>query len=169
MLRAPIPSPPYAGGCLCGRVRYLLRARPLAINACHCADCKKVSGTTHAVHLHADRATFELAGETHTYVRRGDSGRELEMVRCAACGVRLLQTPCASPSLLLIAAGTLDEPSWVVPTSHIWAERAAPDFPFEKDALVLRGQPADRRQLWNHFQLLYPEQGPDPSGAQAHW
>jgi hypothetical protein len=109
------------------------------------------------VHLHADPGALELSGEMQTYIRRGDSGRELEMLRCAACGVRLLQAPRATQSLLLIAAGTLDDPSWVVPTSHIWAERAAPDFPFEKDALVLRGQPPDRRQLWDHFQRLYPE------------
>ncbi len=41
--RPPIPKPPYTGGCLCRAVRYELFARPLAVNACHCNDCKKTS------------------------------------------------------------------------------------------------------------------------------
>ena len=56
--RPPIPNPPYTGGCLCGAVRYTLSAWPLAVNACHCNDCKKTSGATNVLMLIADAAAF---------------------------------------------------------------------------------------------------------------
>ena len=53
--RQPIArSPPYHGGCLCGAVRYRLEARPLAINACHCNDCRKLTGAANLLMLMAD-------------------------------------------------------------------------------------------------------------------
>jgi len=42
--RPTYPPLPYRGGCLCGAVRYRLEARPLAIDACHCNDCRKLTG-----------------------------------------------------------------------------------------------------------------------------
>jgi hypothetical protein len=131
-------------------------SRPLAINACHCMDCKKLSGATHLLVLHAERASLSLEGETATFVRRADSGREIDVVRCANCGVRLFNLPRSAPQLAFVAAGTLDDPSWALPTSHIYADRAAPSFVFESDALVLPGSPADRQLLWDHFRAIYP-------------
>jgi hypothetical protein len=51
MTRPAIPDPPYTGGCLCGAVRWRLDQRPLAVNACHCMDCKKTTGATNVVML----------------------------------------------------------------------------------------------------------------------
>ena len=56
--RPPIPDPPYTGSCLCGAVRYTLTARPLAMNACHCDDCKKTSGGTNLLVLIASSEDF---------------------------------------------------------------------------------------------------------------
>jgi len=55
----------------------------------------------------------------------------------------------------MVAAGTLDDPSWVVPTSHIWTSRAMPC------ALIPPGVPswefgADRRDLLAAFEKAYP-------------
>ena len=54
--RPPVPAPPLKGGCLCGAARYRLTVRPLAINACHCTDCKRLSGVDAAILLHMPRA-----------------------------------------------------------------------------------------------------------------
>ncbi|NWH08369.1 MAG: GFA family protein, partial [Alphaproteobacteria bacterium] len=114
--RPPIPSPPYEGGCLCGKARYRLLARPLAVNACHCTDCKKLTGATNLLMLIAQAGAFAPGGGALArYRKRADSGREIDIVRCAACGTRLWHEPLASPEYVFIAAGTLDDPSWVVP------------------------------------------------------
>jgi hypothetical protein len=57
--RPPIPNPPYTGGCLCGALRWRLEERPLAINACHCIDCKKLTGATNLLMLVAKRFSFD--------------------------------------------------------------------------------------------------------------
>ena len=55
----------------------------------------------------------------------------------------------------MVAAGTLDDPSWVVPTTHIWTSRAMPS------ALIPPGVPswekgADRLELLAAFEKAYP-------------
>ncbi len=88
--RPPIPAPPLKGGCLCGAARYRLTVRPLAINACHCTDCKRLSGVDAAVLLHLPREAVVLdEGATARFRKTADSGREIDIVRCAACGSHL--------------------------------------------------------------------------------
>ncbi len=55
-----------------------------------------------------------------------------------------------------VAAGTLDDAAWAIPTSHIWAERGNGAMPPADDALVIEGPPADRQALWDRFARLYP-------------
>lgn len=154
--RPPIPDPPYTGACLCGAVHWRLEARPLAVNACHCNDCKKLSGGTNLLVLIAQRDKFRGEGPVERYRKRADSGREADVVRCAHCGTRLWHEPLTAPNVVLIAAGTLDDPSWVVPASHIWIERASPGVVMQDDALKVEGQPADRAAQLDAFARLYP-------------
>jgi hypothetical protein len=157
--RPSIPEPPYEGGCLCGAVRWRLRARPIGINACHCDDCKKLTGATHLLMLLADRESFHTDDGTEIYCKRADSGREIDIHRCAECGTRLWHEPLSSPGLVFIAAGTLDDTSWAVPTSHIWTERVSPGVTLHEDAVHVQGQPAERKVLMDAFARLYPEDG----------
>jgi hypothetical protein len=156
MNRLSIPAPPHRGGCLCGVARYRLDAGPLGINACHCDDCKKLSGATSILMLLAAREAFvHEQGEVSRYRKRADSGREIDIVRCAQCGVRLWHEPLSSPHLVFVAAGTLDQSSWAIPASHIWAGKAAPGMRFEEDAIVVEGQPASRQTLMDAFAQIY--------------
>lgn len=155
--RPPVPPPPHRGACLCGAVRWQLNARPLGINACHCTDCQKMTGATNLLMLLAYSEGFSHEGETARYRKRADSGREIDIVRCANCATRLWHEPQSSPEYVFIAAGTLDDPSWAVPATHIWAARAGANAHFEPDALVIDGQPETRQQLFDAFSKLYPE------------
>ena len=156
MARLPIPAAPYRGGCLCGAARYRLDARPLGVNACHCNDCKKLSGATNIVTLLASSKAFRHEhGDVTRFRKRADSGREIDIVRCKSCGVRLWHEPLSSPEYVFIAAGTLDDPAWAVPASHIWIEKAAPNVTFENDALTLKGQPPSRDVLVKAFSKIY--------------
>lgn len=94
-------------------------------------------------------------GDFVRFRKTADSGRHIDIARCAACGTRLWHEPLAAPELVFVAAGTLDDSSWAVPTSHIWTSRAASDFPFETDALVYPFAPGDRQTLWDNFTKLY--------------
>jgi hypothetical protein len=153
--RPPIPDPPYTGSCLCGEVRWRLSARPLAINACHCMDCKKTTGATNVVMLIAKSEAFSSTGKTDTYRKKADSGREMDIHRCAKCGCRMFHHNLASSALVFITAGTLDDSSWAVPTSHIWVEKISPGVQIHEDAIQVVGQPADRQVLMDAFDKVY--------------
>ncbi|MET0182592.1 MAG: GFA family protein [Caulobacterales bacterium] len=152
MPRAPIPNPPYRGGCLCGAVRYRIDAKPRALNACHCMDCKKLSGATHIVMAIVDTDAFaHEAGELVRWRKTADSGREVDIVRCAQCGVRLWHEPLANPEFRFVAMGTLDDPSWTEPTSHIWLSRVSPGVYVHEDAYQADVQPLSRQVLIDAF------------------
>jgi len=144
----PIPPSPHRGGCLCGAVRYRYDAAPLAVVACHCRDCQKLTGATNLLTIYADRSAFHHEqGELARYTKRADSGREADYSRCANCGVRVWHEPRNAPQWVFIAAGTLDDPSWAVPAAHIWVSRAAPSAHIPPGVATWAQGPADRSEL----------------------
>ena len=54
------PSPPYAGGCLCGALRFSVHAEPLTIYACHCTDCQRRTGSAFALSMVVPRSAMRL-------------------------------------------------------------------------------------------------------------
>lgn len=154
--RSPVPELPITGGCHCGAVRYAIRARPKAVNACHCDDCKRLSGATFGLYLHVPKDGLEIASGTFDVFRRkGGSGHMIPIERCKDCGTRMWHLPEAAPDLVILCAGTLDDPSWAVPTSHIFVEEAAPDAVAATDALVIEAFNSTRQALWDHFDAIY--------------
>ncbi len=157
--RPPIPDPPYHGGCLCGAVRFSLEARPVGINACHCDDCRKLTGAANLLMVIGPRDAFRhVQGEVARWRKTADSGRQIDLVRCAACGTRMWHEPLSAPALVYIAAGTFDHSDWAVPTSHMYIGKAAANIRVEDDAVHLPEQPPDRQTLMDAFSRLYPSQ-----------
>lgn len=137
-------------------MRYSYDAAPLATVACHCRDCQKLTGATNLLTIYADRAAFHHEqGELARYRKRADSGREADFVRCATCGTRLWHEPLAAPQYVFIAAGSLDDPSWVVPAAHIWTSRAAPSALIPDGVYVCEQGPRDRAELIAAFNAAY--------------
>ena len=156
LARPPIPSLPLEGGCHCGAVRYAITARPKCVNACHCGDCKRLAGAPFGLYLHVPKDGLEiLSGRFDTFRRKGGSGNMIPIKRCAACGTRMWHLPEAAPDLVILCAGTLDDPSWAVPTSHIFVEEAAPDAVAAQDALVIEAFNSTRPALWARFDEVY--------------
>ena len=102
----------------------------MAINACHCDDCRKLTGAANLLMVigprDADSARKE--GDVVRWRKTADSGRQIDIVRCAACGTRLWHEPLAAPALIYIAAGTLDHPGWAVPTSHMYGSQGGGEY-----------------------------------------
>lgn len=51
---------PFAGGCMCGNIRYECRAQPIFMGNCHCRDCQRATGTAFAaaILVHGDAVTI---------------------------------------------------------------------------------------------------------------
>src|SRR5215218_3461780 len=88
------------GGCLCGAVRYSVRGDPVHVRRCHCAGCRKESGSAFTVYAHWPAEAFEMSGEISSY-----DGRSF----CPRCGSRLLDASDRGERLVEIRIGTLDE------------------------------------------------------------
>src|SRR5579884_1004459 len=103
------------GGCLCGAVRYSVRGAPVHVRRCHCADCRKESGSAFSVYALWPVEAFELSGEISSYDGRGF---------CPRCGSRLLDTTDSAQTLVEIRIGSLDEaPFELKPDDEIWVKR----------------------------------------------
>jgi len=109
------------GGCLCGAVRYRVHGEPTHVGRCHCADCRKESGSAFSVYAQWPRDRFELEGEVTTY-----DGRSF----CPRCGSRVGNLGPAEEGDVEIRIGSLDDaPFELKPEAEIWIKRREPWLP----------------------------------------
>ena len=145
-----LPAFPVEGGCQCGAVRYRITASPLSVYNCHCRDCQRHSGATHSMSMPTSREHFEhLRGELTAFDKAADSGRTVRMLGCAICGTKLWNEPLASPAMVVVKPGTLDDPRWAVPIGNIWTDSALPWAAIDFEQVHFPGQPADRQPLYD--------------------
>lgn len=120
-------SVPFKGGCACGAIRYEATAEPIFVAHCHCKDCQKMTGAHMATvaAVAADAFTVEQ-GKAKVYVTIGDSGGKVYRSFCAECGSTLYSTADVMPGFYFVEAGSLDDASWLRPSSHIYTASAQP-------------------------------------------
>ena len=145
-----LPTFPLSGGCVCGAVRYGVRAAPLAVYACHCKDCQRFSGGPLSLAMAIHLSDFSLDhGEPARFGKPADSGRVVGVRFCSDCGTRLWHEPAHSPHLVNIVIGTLDNSSWAKPAAHIWMSRSVSWISFSSPSYYsCDGQPAAREPLY---------------------
>jgi hypothetical protein len=108
--------PPYAGGCLCGAVRYVAREAPLGARICHCRLCQKAQGAPFLSQASFPKRSVTIAGQTAAH----PSSHRLLRHFCPACGTRLFVEPIDAPERLGVSLATLDDPDDIRPEMHIW-------------------------------------------------
>lgn len=110
------------GGCLCGAVRYELTAPMLFGGFCYCIDCRKSSGS-HSASMAVPEAALAVSGETREFTVTGDSGNPVTRVFCPNCGSPIMSKG-ARPGVVMLKAGTLDDPEQFKPMASIYVSRA---------------------------------------------
>ncbi|MFL5266613.1 MAG: GFA family protein [Stellaceae bacterium] len=114
------------GGCLCGKVRYSADAEPAFVGVCHCKNCQKATGTAFAIVVGLPKPTLNVQGTLKTFTGQGDSGKATYRRFCPDCGSGLIDEAEVVPDVTMILAGTLDDASWVTPTTEIFCDSAQP-------------------------------------------
>jgi hypothetical protein len=115
------------GGCNCGAVRYRIGRQPVTVAVCHCANCRRQSGSAFSVNLIVPGDAMTLNGELVTYEDHDtESGRPVLRQFCATCGSPVRSLSDASPNLAIVKAGTTDDPARFVPAIHVWTSTALP-------------------------------------------
>ena len=115
-----------SGGCSCGQARFSADADPAFVAVCHCRACQKKSGSAFAVILALPASSLTITGDVTTYDAVGDSGKGTHYRFCPRCGSPVVRNADMFPDLMMIHAGTLDDPSWVKPPMQIYCDEAQP-------------------------------------------
>lgn len=118
----------FAGGCLCGGVRFVALGRPYRVGICHCLDCRKHHGALFHASAIFPRDAVSIDGETRDY-----DGRHF----CPRCGSTVFGR---SGDETEVNLGSLDAPDQLTPTYELWTVRREtwlPAFPqtrrYERD------------------------------------
>lgn len=109
-------SPPYAGGCLCGQVRYVATAESLNTRVCHCRICQKAAGSPFFARAMFPKESVAITGRTQRY----RSSERLWRHFCPDCGTLMFAEPVDLPGRVSVTLATLDDPDAIRPTVHIW-------------------------------------------------
>ncbi|MBS0377571.1 MAG: GFA family protein [Proteobacteria bacterium] len=125
----------HTGRCECGAVRYQVTGPLRQVVACHCSQCRRITGHYLAATA-ARRAQFALtrAGGLKWYASSKDARRGF----CAECGSTLFWEP-HGRDYVSIAAGTLDDGAGLKIVCHIHAADKGAYYDIEAGAMQVPG------------------------------
>ena len=111
--------PCYTGSCLCGGVQYGLSAEPGPIEVCYCRMCRKASGGPLATNAPVARAAFHVSAGRERLAEYESSPGE-KRVFCGSCGSPIYSHRAATPEVVRIRVGTINEPLNVRPVASYY-------------------------------------------------
>ena len=130
------------GGCLCGKVRFTIRAdKPLGARQCWCRVCQYIGAGTGTANAFFPKEAIAVTGETTDYVSIADSGATIHRRFCPACGTPLFSEAEPRPHLIAVRVGALDDPELGKPTAIIWTKSAPKWACFDPALPQSEGQP----------------------------
>jgi hypothetical protein len=107
------------GGCTCGAVRYQLRSEPFDTGWCHCATCRRLSGSPACAFSTVPVEDFVFTqGDDRLATFRSSSFGHRRF--CHECGTQLTIQVDHQPETVDFPIGSLDEPDQVEPGFHIF-------------------------------------------------
>ena len=69
---------PISGSCICGEIEYTIKSKPLFTHACHCKDCKKITGSSFVVNTSIFENSLDIKGELLEKKLIAGSGKKLQ-------------------------------------------------------------------------------------------
>jgi hypothetical protein len=121
------------GSCLCGGIRYEFDGEVTRIGLCHCAMCRKASGTAFAANAPVPKDSFRLLAGAEL-LRAYDSSPGKQRWFCSRCGSPVYSQSASYPDLIRIRLGSLDLPAGRTPDYHYLLSAKA-DWDTTDDAL----------------------------------
>ncbi len=106
----------HSGGCLCGDVRYRIAGRLRDAVACHCSQCRRMTGHFGAfTACRRERLSFDADATLAWYESSPGARRGF----CARCGATLFWDNGSRP-YTAVAVGTLDAPTGIALAAHLF-------------------------------------------------
>ena len=123
----------YTGGCLCGAVRYEVRGELMDVVNCHCSKCRRFNGHVGA-YTATDRKNlvFSRSDGLKWYHSTLDETPNVHRGFCAECGSSIFWDPRDNMNIS-IAAGSLDPPTNLKTTRHVWVSQKTDYYKISDD------------------------------------
>lgn len=105
------------GGCLCGKIRYVLTTDPIHSTMCHCSDCRRASGA---------QSVSWTTGPVNSYIvsqgepKQYNSSPNVVRTFCSDCGTPLTYSHKDRSKEIDITTGSLDSPEDFPPTKDVF-------------------------------------------------
>ena len=112
------------GGCLCKTVRYRITAEPLTMRLCWCRDCQYLAAGNATANVVFPSEAVTITGALSDFISVADSGNVMHRKFCPECGTPMFSQAEVRPHVIIVRAGTLDDPEQVRPVANIWTESA---------------------------------------------
>jgi hypothetical protein len=117
----------FAGGCLCGALRWEADAPPIFMGNCYCTDCRKASGSGFVPFMGVPAKSLRFTGTPLHYLSAAEGGREARRNLCGVCGGLVFGGEIGVSDFHTIYAGSLDDASLFQPRIAIF-NRSRPEW-----------------------------------------
>jgi hypothetical protein len=139
-------DPKYAGGCLCGALRYEARGRPM-MGCCYCADCRKASGSGFIPFMSFPASAVRFHGRSTAFVSKSARGGDATRNSCPVCGGLVFGGLRGVDESHTIYAGSLDDPSLFQPKIAIFNGRRPAWVVIPEGLAVFEEMPSERPEV----------------------
>lgn len=115
-------SASFTASCLCGGVKLSYSGELGPANYCHCADCRRITGSAFNIGLRVYRKDLVVnaTSELRSYNSANAAGRKIERYFCATCGSPIFTLHPSKPEFAWVKAGIIDQPELVQPEYENW-------------------------------------------------
>lgn len=114
----------HAGHCLCGQLRFEAEGTPRWIAYCHCASCRRHTGSPVACFVNFPLADVRFSGQRATYA----SSPGVTRSHCATCGTPIAYETARRPGEIDLYVNAFDQPQDFPPQAHVFTAERLPWF-----------------------------------------
>jgi hypothetical protein len=113
----------FAGGCLCGAVRYEISGAPRTLCYCHCESCRRAAGSPAVAW-----GTFQRDGFRVTRGAMAELNSSPGVLRgfCGRCGSCLTYSHERRSAEIDVTLATLDDAARLAPRMHVFVAEKLP-------------------------------------------
>ena len=135
------------GGCMCGQVKYQIIDKPLFTQACHCKDCKILTGSSYVVNSSVLENTLIVEGEVSSTELKAGSGAPCKTYFCVKCGTYVYADYDSAVKRFTLRTKTLDNSHKFPPQVHIFIKNKDPWLNLSKDVICFE-EMYDPKKVW---------------------
>ena len=110
------------GRCICGQVKYRITEKPLFTQACHCKDCKIITGSSYVINTSVLDNTLIIEGNISSTELKAGSGATSNAYFCTKCGTYIYTDYESAVGRLNVRTKTLNNSNEYPPQVHIFTK-----------------------------------------------